>query len=397
MPSKTRSRLQRKQRARQIIEGEDLSKQPHSIVVSRGKTGKNLNHLMLDFRRMMSPYTASNLKARKTNVLKDFLTIAGPLNVKHLVTFSKTKETVSFRIISTPKGPTMSFSIEKYVLRKDIESSIKRPVRDDKLYKNSPLLIMSEFPNKSDVDKFLYEAFRSLFPRIKPSQVVVDSIRRVVLLHYDKESDQVQLRHYAIRTRSAAGRKVRKLLDGNRDLPNMGKYETIEQFMEGMSGSESELEGTSAEVNNPKTGRTMNIRLTEIGPRMSIRLVKIEEGLGGGSVLYHKYKNKTEEEKLALDEKKQKQMEDKEERKRIQNENVAKKEKAKTDEKKKQEKLKKKEEEAKKGRQEHIEKLKDGTTDRNEKGHGRKRGKAPNIKNSNKKARLSKKDKSNLL
>ena len=69
------------------------------------------------------------------------------------------------------------------------------------------------------------------------------------------------------------------------------------------------------------------------------RLVKIEEGLGGGSVLYHKYKNKTEEEKLALDEKKQKQLEDKEERKRIQNENVAKKEKAKSDEKKKQEKV----------------------------------------------------------
>ena len=53
--------------------------------------------------------------------------------------------------------------------------------------------------SSSDVEKFTYEAFRSLFPRIKPSQVAVDSIRRVVLLHYNKENDEIQLRHYAIK------------------------------------------------------------------------------------------------------------------------------------------------------------------------------------------------------
>ena len=35
----------------------------------------------------------------------------------------------------------------------------------------------------------------------------------------------------------------------------------------------SDFEGQSAEVNNPKTGRTMNVRLTEIGPRMTVRFV----------------------------------------------------------------------------------------------------------------------------
>ena len=49
----------------------------------------------------------------------------------------------------------------------------------------------------------------------------------------------VELRHYAIKTRSAAGRRVRKLLDGNKELPNMGKYGSIEQYLEAMSGSES--------------------------------------------------------------------------------------------------------------------------------------------------------------
>ena len=55
-----------------------------------------------------------------------------------------------------------------------------------------------------------------------------------------------------------------------------------------MSGSDSE--GETAAVSNPKTGRQMKVRLTEIGPRINIRLVKIEDGLCGGAVLWHAYK-----------------------------------------------------------------------------------------------------------
>ncbi len=38
------------------------------------------------------------------------------------------------------------------------------------------------------------------------------------------------------------------------------------------------------------------VRLTEIGPRMTMRLVKIEEGVGEGEVLYHQFIKKTGEE-----------------------------------------------------------------------------------------------------
>ena len=43
MPSKNRTRLQRKQRARQLTESNELQSQPHSMVICRGKSGKNLN------------------------------------------------------------------------------------------------------------------------------------------------------------------------------------------------------------------------------------------------------------------------------------------------------------------------------------------------------------------
>ena len=36
--------------------------------------------------------------------------------------------------------------------------------------------------------------------------------------------------------------------------------------------------------------------MTEIGPRMTLQLIKIEEGVGTGEVLYHEYIEKSPEE-----------------------------------------------------------------------------------------------------
>jgi ribosome biogenesis protein SSF1/2 len=41
---------------------------------------------------------------------------------------------------------------------------------------------------------------------------------------------------------------------------------------------------------------TSAIRLSEIGPRLKLKLVKIEEGICDGEVLYHEYMKKTPEE-----------------------------------------------------------------------------------------------------
>jgi len=344
MPAKNRTRLQRKQRATQVFSQAEDAKQPHSIVVSRGKVGKNLNQLMLDYRKVMSPYTASNLRVRKGNVMKDFLTIAGPLNVTHLLTFSKTNESVSFRLITTPKGPTMSFKVEEYMLKKDIENTLKRPIGDENLYRQSPLLVMYGFTDTSQEERLTYEAFRALFPRLKPSEAMVKGIRRVVLLNYNKENGTIEFRHYAIQSRLGAKKKIQNLLNSNKEIPDLGKYNSIEEYMNAMSGSDSEAEAT--QVNNPKTGRQMKVRLTEIGPRMNIRLVKIEDGLCGGQVLWHAFKSKSEEDKVKEEEKRLNEIELKNERKRIQQENVEKKEKQKEAEKKQQEKQKKRDENA---------------------------------------------------
>merc|ERR1712112_717868 len=52
------------------------------------------------------------------------------------------------------------------------------------------------------------------------------------------------------------------------------------------------------------------VRLVELGPRMTLRLVKVEEGLLDGEVLHHEFVEKTDEEKKIIKEKKEKERED---------------------------------------------------------------------------------------
>ena len=45
--------------------------------------------------------------------------------------------------------------------------------------------------------------------------------------------------------------------------------------------------------------RTTRVQLTEVGPRMELEVIKVEEGLADGKVLYHKYVSKSGSESAA--------------------------------------------------------------------------------------------------
>lgn len=66
-------------------------KAPHSFVIHRGLPGEHIIELTKDFRRVMEPFTASSLKARKRNTIKDFVSVAGVLHVSHLCIFTRTE------------------------------------------------------------------------------------------------------------------------------------------------------------------------------------------------------------------------------------------------------------------------------------------------------------------
>jgi len=96
---------------------------PKSFVIKHGQVGTSLTQLTRDVRKVMEPNTATRLKERSRNKLRDFLTMAPALHVTHLIAFTLTDIAPSMRIVRLSNGPTLSFRVERYSLVKDIIAS----------------------------------------------------------------------------------------------------------------------------------------------------------------------------------------------------------------------------------------------------------------------------------
>nr|CAG4650928.1 EOG090X0508 [Simocephalus serrulatus] len=290
-------------------EPEEIKRAPHSIVVFRGNVGKYIEELMRDFRRVMEPNTASSLKATEKNSIKDFVSIAGPLHVTHLVMFSRSELSPFLRVCRLPHGPTLTFKILEYSLSKDVVSIQKRQNTYDKQYLSHPLVVLNNFAGEELKLQLMTSMFQNMFPSINVAKVKLNTIRRCVLLHYYPEDGSVEFRHYSIKAVPVGVSKAVKKLVSSK-VPNLGKLNDISEFIE-KSGQYSESEAEDDPVSKvtlpqnlagrgSKAGAKSAIRMIELGPRMRMELIKIEEGLVDGEVLYHQFIQKTEEEKKLI-------------------------------------------------------------------------------------------------
>lgn len=364
---------------------------PKSMVIRVGQTSlsnHSLNQLVKDFRQIMQPHTAIRLKERKSNKLKDFVVMCGPLGVTHLFMFTQSEKTgnVSLKLARTPKGPTISFQVMDYSLGRDIKKFLRRPkslTKEDVM--NPPLLVLNGFttkakdPNnmqeveKANVEKIVVSMFQNIFPPLNPSRIHINSIKRVFMINKDKETGEISMRHYFIDVREVElSKNLKKLYKAknnlNKAIPNLHKKEDISSLILdhdiGAYTSESEVEDDSivkvmdtetvkakpkkkkeeaeavdedVDMEEPAAEeqeqeqapvgapRKKAIRLTEIGPRLTLKLVKMEEGICSGKVLHHEYVEKTDDEIKALEKKHREKMRIKEERRKEQEENIAKK------------------------------------------------------------------------
>ncbi|XP_066529777.1 suppressor of SWI4 1 homolog [Hoplias malabaricus] len=330
--SKTKNQKAARVTSNRVAE-EEYGAVPHSFVFHRGLIGKNVGQLVTDMRRVMEPFTAQSLKVRKKNALKDFVTVAGPLGVTHFLVFTKTQTSVNLRLARLPKGPTLFFQVTKYSLVKDIISSLKRHRMHEQQFTHHPLLVLNNFGLEGMHVKLMATMFQNMFPSINVHKVSLNSIKRCVLVNYDAESKEVEFRHYSLKVVPVGmSRGVKKLMQER--LPNMGKLEDIsELLMKGVNLSESEAEQDGdhniTELPQVYSGRgnmraqQSAVRLTEIGPRMTLKLVKIVEGMGEGNVLYHSLFTKTEEELKEILKRKETRLKEKAERKKKQEQNIA--------------------------------------------------------------------------
>lgn len=315
--------------------------------------------------------------------------MAGPLGVTHLILFSKSKTgNTNMRIALHPRGPTLHFKVESYSLCKDVEKALRRPRGGGQDHRTPPLLVMNNFnsPNADEnskvpkrLESLTTTIFQSLFPPISPQTTPLSSIKRVMLLNRELPPDGsgndsyiLNLRHYAITTRKTGiPKRIRRLdaaelrhKDKKKHIPNLGKLEDVADYLLDpsagyFSASETELDtDAEVEVAESTTKKVLNkrelqrlkagykkpekltekpnvekraVKLVELGPRLKLKLMKVEEGLCGGRVMWHDFISKTDKEVKELDETWERRRKEKEERKKRQKENI---------ERKKQEKAK---------------------------------------------------------
>lgn len=387
------------------------NKGPKSMVIriGAGEVGPSISQLVKDVRAMLEPNTASRLKERRSNRLRDYTAMAGPLGVSHLLLFSRsTAGNTNLRLAVTPRGPTMHFRVERYSLSKDIVKAQRHASGGGKEYLTPPLLVMNHFisPSSGDgtqpaapkhLESLVTEIFQNVVPAIAPQSTPLSSIRRVLLLNREvlksnppssseassppKEGAfTLNLRHFAITTKrtelsrgirrlDAAEKLLRQRSKAKRGVPNLGKLEDVADYLLDpsaaagasggfTSGSESEvetdaevevLETTARKVLNKKQLAAMRskdsdgkqhvrsqlevekraVKLVELGPRMRLRLTKVEEGVCEGKILWHDFLDKSKEEVNEMEQMWEARREEKARRKKIQKENVERKRKEK--------------------------------------------------------------------
>ncbi|XP_055457467.1 suppressor of SWI4 1 homolog [Psammomys obesus] len=306
-----RSRHQKRARAQaQLRNLEAYAAQPHSFVFTRGRAGRSVQQLSLDVRRVMEPLTATRLQVRKKNSLKDCVAVAGPLGVTHFIILSKTDSSVYLKLMRLPGGPTLTFQINKYTLVRDVVSSLRRHRMHEQQFNHPPLLVLNSFGVQGMHVKLMATMFQNLFPSINVHTVNLNTIKRCLLINYNPDSQELDFRHYSIKVVPVgASRGMKKLLQEK--FPNMSRLQDISELLaSGVVLSESEVEPDGehniTELPQAVAGRgnmqaqQSAIRLTEIGPRMTLQLIKIQEGVGNGNVLFHSFVHKTEEELQAI-------------------------------------------------------------------------------------------------
>ena len=312
---------------------EDADQIPKSFVFKYGKVTRSLGQLSKELRQIMEPNTATKLKEHKLNKLKDYLSVAGQLDVTHFLYLMQNTTGISHaRFFRFPHGPTLSFRIPAYSLCEDVQRmhrSTRHPTPNELIH--PPIVIFSNFDAKFGRQVGLVKTFlQNMFPSISPEKIGLNACKRVVLFHYDNENELVLLRHYLVVVRNGTVTKELEELLWKGKIPDLHELDDISEYLatntaqelndqqEGSAENESLLQENTKEEEEEegeevsltdnviaeeqsigsaverKTQR--KVQLIEVGPRLSLELIRIqqessESSTSSGTILYDKINN----------------------------------------------------------------------------------------------------------
>eukprot|EP00928_Gymnodinium_smaydae_P087089 TRINITY_DN71425_c0_g1_i1.p1 TRINITY_DN71425_c0_g1~~TRINITY_DN71425_c0_g1_i1.p1 ORF type:complete len:432 (-),score=108.20 TRINITY_DN71425_c0_g1_i1:170-1465(-) len=296
MPRAGRSRKKKRTEKEVDVAEKEKQRTPRCFILKQGKIGDRVRDLVKDFRQVMMPNTAKNLRESKLNRIEDFIAVASHFNVSHIMMFSTTKFGTYMKMVKLPQGPTLTFRIDNFSLMRDIRAAQRKPRTGERDYTTAPLQVLNGFSsggNDKGERQLTAEMFRGLFPPVDVPNFKHSECRRTALFQFNKDEDNVLFRHYSVgRKQVGLQRGVSKLLRRSR-LPRLSRADDVADFVlsGGVGASESEAEDEAMEA--PVGGGKVGVRLTEVGPRVDMQLVKAEDGICTGAVLYHRYQTRT--------------------------------------------------------------------------------------------------------
>lgn len=268
---------------------------PQTFVLKRGRLAHAASLLVGNLQLVFYPNGYSRLKARKSNTLRDFLAIAGSLDVTHLLIFTSSGEGTTLRIIKTPHGPTLTFRLVEYSSMQDLHVAQNAPVLTKRMIDSAPLCIMAGFGDvgketkrTSDEQKALQlcaTTIKAMYPEVSITTARWRSVKRCVLYSADK-TGLITFRHYLVRYRvtNASDGLISIFQEHNLALGSLESIKDIQTL------HRPEPSDPLEQFFSDKP-----FQLIEAGPRMKLKLLKIEAGVSSGMVLYHAYITKSAE------------------------------------------------------------------------------------------------------
>lgn len=226
-----KGRCVKKNKPKVFFESDDQVKAPHTFVLHRGNSSQLLVNLTKDFREIMKPFTAASLKEKRSNKIKDFVSLSGYFHVSHMCIFNEANTQVSFKILRTPRGPTLTFKVHQFSLARDVLGSQKKQFIGSKLFQYPPLVILNSFSGEGKHIKLMAATFQNMFPSINLTNVKLSNIKRCVMFSYNSTTNLIDMRHYAISVVPVGLSKgIKKVVLGK--VPNLSKCDDIADFIE---------------------------------------------------------------------------------------------------------------------------------------------------------------------
>lgn len=211
-----------------------MSKREAKVVIKLGQVTQQYAKLVQECRGYFEPGVTRHLKEGSQWKIKDYVPLGKDFRASHIVAFSQSEEFNNLKIASlSEKGKTFYFKVDKYLLSGALKKGHVSPIDNANGYFIVGLGIEETDP--------LHELIQELKDNIKPTH---ETTR--VLMFKKISAHQYLLSHYLIRKEEKKGQ-----------------------------------------------ANLIKLVLVEVGPRIELRLQKIEEGICTGNVVYHTYIQKT--------------------------------------------------------------------------------------------------------